>query len=236
MFILPTNMENIIQSLDFQTLNNMKNKKQEWLKSKKGYLSSSQISRLMTYENKNELPKGAITYIFEKVLERLTDGKSKKEFYNQSMSRGNNYELVALEEFLNIHDCKVELTGDNQKFFKHNDYFGGTPDGVIYSEKAIIEIKCPDSSTHYRRKYGFGDVDELSTTNFKDLETEIYWQIQGNLLCTKMDKCYFIDFDDRFLEKKHHLLIVEVYRNNVDIEKIKSRLELAVNEYKRLLK
>lgn len=197
-------------------------KREEWFKSRLGKFTSSDLGKLMTYENKiNELPKGALTYVEEKALEILTEGQSVKRFSNDSMDRGNEKELEAVAVFEQKYGVKCYATGENQEFVELCSYFGGTPDGLIDVDD-MIEVKCPDCKTHAFR------VKKIKNQqDFKEHEKDYYWQIQGNFLATGRKKCYFIDYDDRFTKKELQLHVVEIHRNEEDIQKIKTRLKMA---------
>ncbi|MCT3917499.1 hypothetical protein CMT52_15935 [Elizabethkingia anophelis] len=205
-------------------------KREAWLKSRLGKFSSSDLGKLMTYEDKlNELPQGAKTYITEKVLEILTDGKSTKNFTNDSMDRGNEKEIEAIEKFEEKKNLKCYATGEDQKFIELCSYFGGTPDGLIDND-SLVEVKCPDSKTHFFRLKNIKNQHD-----FKKYEKDYYWQIQGNLLASGRTKAYFIDYDDRFTNESQRLLIIEIERNDLDIDKIKKRLQLSEAYKKQLL-
>ena len=45
----------------------------EWLQERRGKFTASDFYKLMTYEHKPEFPKGAMTYVTEKVVETLTE-------------------------------------------------------------------------------------------------------------------------------------------------------------------
>ncbi|WP_374464167.1 lambda exonuclease family protein [Chryseobacterium sp.] len=205
-------------------------KREEWFKSRLGKFTSSDLGKLMTYEDKiNELPKGALTYIEEKALEILTEGQCVKRFSNDSMDRGNEKELEAIEVFEQKYGVKCYATGEDQEFVELCSYFGGTPDGLIMDEEGI-EVKCPDSKTHLFRLKNVKTEQDL-----KKHETKIYWQIQGNLLTTGRKKWHFIDYDDRFTKKELQLHVVEINRNEEDIQKIKTRLKMAENQKQNFL-
>ncbi|PIF44333.1 YqaJ-like recombinase protein [Chryseobacterium sp. 52] len=205
-------------------------KREEWFKSRLGKFTSSELGRLMTYEDKiNELPKGALTYIEEKALEILTDGRCIKKFSNDSMDRGNEKELEGIAAFEEKYGVKCIATGSDQQFIQLCSYFGGTPDGLI-GEEDIAEVKCPDSKTHLFRIKNI-----KSEEDFKKHEKDIYCQIQGNLLSTGRKRCYFIDYDDRFTNKELHLFVIEILRNEGYIEKAKIRLSLAEKHKQQLL-
>lgn len=206
-------------------------KREEWFKSRLGKFTSSELGRLMTYEDKiNELPKGALTYIEEKVLEILTDGQSVKKLSNDSTERGNEKELEAISVFEKKYDVKCYATGPDQQFIQLYSYFGGTPDGLI-TEEDIIEVKCPDCKTHLFRIKNI-----KSQEDFKKHEKGYYWQIQGNLLASGRKRCFFIDYDDRFTKKELQLHVIEIHINEEDIHKIKTRLKMAEKHKQKLLK
>ncbi|WP_228412508.1 lambda exonuclease family protein [Chryseobacterium sp. G0240] len=205
-------------------------KREEWFKSRLGKFTSSDLGRLMTYEDKiNELPKGALTYIEEKALEILTDGQCVKSFSNDSMDRGNEKEIEAIAVFEKQYGVKCYATGSNQEFIQLCSYFGGTPDGLI-DEDDMAEVKCPDSKTHLFRIKNI-----KSQEDFKKHEKDYYWQIQGNLLASGRKRCFFIDYDDRFSKKELQLFVIEVHRNEEDIQKAKTRLSMAEKHKQQLL-
>jgi len=197
-------------------------KRNEWFKSRLGKFTSSELGRLMTYEDKiNELPKGAITYIEEKALEIMTDGKCVKNFSNDSMDRGNEKELEGIAAFEAKYGVKCECTGPDQQFIQLCSYFGGTPDGIIAADD-LVEVKCPDSKTHLFRIKNI-----KSQADFKKHEKDYYWQIQGNLLASGRKRCFYIDYDDRFVNPDLQLFVIEIHRDEEDIRKAKTRLAMA---------
>ncbi|WP_404812041.1 lambda exonuclease family protein [Capnocytophaga canimorsus] len=205
-------------------------KQTDWLKQRQGKFTASNIHRLMTYEDKDELPKGALTYIEEVAIDILTEGKGNDHYLSSDMERGNEMELTAVERFEQITGLKCYATGDNQQFIKQNDYLGGTPDGLINND-ALIEVKCPKSKTH------FFNLNNLKNANdLKKHYKEYYWQIQANLSVTNRKTAYFISFDDRFLNEEQQILIIEVERCDLDIEKLQKRVDMATNELRKLLK
>lgn len=205
-------------------------KREEWLKSRVGKFTSSELGRLMTYEDDiYELPKGALTYIEEKVLEIMTDGKSVNQYTNESMERGNEKELEAIEVFEKRFDVICYATGSDQQFIEFNSSFGGTPDGLIDTDD-IAEVKCPNSKTHLFRINNIRNQED-----FKKHEKGIYWQIQGNLLATGRKRCFFIDYDDRFIDPQLQLFVIQIHRNEYDIGKAIIRLDLAEKVKQQLL-
>lgn len=204
-------------------------REEQWLAQRRGKFTSSQVYRLMTCLDKNELPKGAITYIEEVIVDMLTDGKGADRFKSDDMQRGNDTELEAIARFEKETGLKCFATGNNQEFIELCSYFGGTPDGLI-DIKELIEVKCPKSKTHL-----FYLKNLKSTEDLKKHCVNYYWQIQANLLATDTEKGYFISYDDRFTNPDHQILILEVKRNEEDIELLKKRLAMAEKRKKEML-
>ncbi|WP_018676250.1 lambda exonuclease family protein [Riemerella columbina] len=206
-----------------------KNREEQWLAQRRGKFTSSQVYRLMTCLDKDELPKGAITYIEEVIVDMLTDGKGADRFKSDDMQRGNDTELEAIARFEKETGLKCFATGDNQEFIELCSYFGGTPDGLI-DIKELIEVKCPKSKTHLFYLKNLKNAEDL-----KKHCPNYYWQIQGNLLTTYREKGYFISYDDRFTNPNHQILTLEIERNEEDIELLKKRLLMAEKRKKEMM-
>ncbi|CAA7196717.1 lambda exonuclease family protein [Chryseobacterium potabilaquae] len=205
-------------------------KNELWRKQREDKFTSSNVSKLMTYEDKiEELPKGAITYIEEVAAAILTDGESIEDFRNEDMERGNEKELEAILRFEQEMSLTCYATGENQEFVELCSYFGGTPDG-LFNEDGLVEIKCPKSKTHLSYLRNIKNVQ-----NLKKHKPNYYWQIQGNLLATGRQNGFFISYDERFKQKDHQILIIKVLRNDEDIVKLEKRLQLAESYKKELL-
>lgn len=218
--LINSEMQNLIQSLNFKGLDKLESKREAWFNSRMGKFTASEIHKLLTCLNKpNELPKGAITYIEEKALEVLTNGKSRENYTNDAMQWGNDYEIDAITEFEKLTGFKVEKTGKNQEFIEYNSVFGGTPDGII-PNKAIIEVKCPKPKTHF-----FNVKNIFSQEDLKKHYPEYYWQIVTNMICSGLNLGYFISYDPRF--EKNKLMFIEVNLNLDDVGIIDVRLRLA---------
>jgi len=220
-----------VEGLDFQSLNTLKSQSQErieeWLESRRGKFTASEFHRLMGYEDKPEFPKGAETYVLEKVIEILTV-KDDENWTNEAMNWGKLNEKEAVEQFMEVTNLEVKYYGENQEFKQLGEHVGCTPDGLI-STGAGIETKCPNSKTH------FGYL-RLNESNFKKECTDYYWQIQGSMYVTGRKQWYFVSYDPRYIDKPKQLKILTIHRNDEDIEKLKSRLQTAISRKIQLLK
>lgn len=217
-----------LEGLDFESLQNLTNKREEWLQNRKGKFTASEFHRLMGYDDKEELPKGAITYVIEKVLEEATTGE-KKGFSTDSTEWGNETEKEAAEKFAEKYSLEISKYGDNQELIKLTKDVSCTPDGLT-SDDAGFETKCPDSKTHLFY------LENLTENNFKQLCTDYYWQVQGGMYITGFKKWYFISYDPRFKNESKRLLVLEIKRNDEDIEKLQKRLQQAIKLKREKLK
>lgn len=230
----PTQEEQaVFQSLNFenlQTLSPQESEREKWLKQRQGKFTASNIHKLLTYENRLDLPKGAISYIEEVVLEILTDGQSREDFTSEAMLHGQETELKAISRFEKIMCIECYATGENQVFVQYNDHFGGTPDG-LFGEAGLIEVKCPNSKTHF-----FNLLNLHSAEDLKKHYPAYYWQIQANLFITGQTQGVFISFDDRFTDENLQIKIVEVPYCREDVSFMLFRLEQAIEYKNELLK
>jgi hypothetical protein len=209
-----------------------------------GKFSSSEFHKLMTSENKiDELPKGALTHIMEKVSEILTGscdyGNGLDTF---EMQWGRGHELEAIERFETETGLSVSKKGDQQEFmlFDRDDLpeyeilksnVGATPDGVI-DDKTNIEIKCPSSENHLSYIMDL----EILQTPLKKAKKEYYWQTQGQMLMNGKTKTYFCSYDPRQLEPKDQIMIIEVEANEEDQANLLKRLKMAVEKRDEIVK
>lgn len=205
-------------------------KQEFWLNQRKGKFTASEFVRLMGYENKPDFPDGAKTYVIEKVIDLCTNQlQSDTKFSNSAIDWGKNTEVEAVEMFIKKMNLKVAFFGDNQNFIEKSKDVGCTPDGLI-DISAGIEVKCPDSKTH------FNYITSLNLENFKKECTKYYWQIQGSMYITNRIFWYFISYDPRFINVEKRLFILKIERNQNDIDKLENRLTSAIQLKNKLLK
>lgn len=114
-----------------------------WKTTRMGKFTASTIGALMTEpRSKAEREAGgwsqtALTLIKTKAIERLT-AQQIKSGEAEPMRRGLLLEPAALH-LLNKHWRSVDPTTWQQ----FNDYFGGTPDGLVDQGTATMDLKCP---------------------------------------------------------------------------------------------
>lgn len=181
----------------------------EWKKAKLGHVSASSIADVMAKGKGITRHK----YMVKLVAERLT-GEVSESYSNDAMLHGVETEPLAKIAFENATQTLIETTG----FWKHPEieWLGVSPDGLI-STDAVIECKCPNTTTH---------IDYI----FEDrCPVEYYKQIQCQLWVTGRSKAYFVSFDNR-LPEKNQLFIKEVARDEELIKEMETEVLLFLKE------
>jgi hypothetical protein len=109
--------------------------------------------------------------------------------------------------------CTVEEVG----FLEHPRLFAGaSPDGLI-GDDGMVEIKCPNQSTH-------GET--LLTGRIDD---KYHKQMQFQLACSGRSWCDFVSFDPRFPEPMR-LWVKRVNRDDEAINEIEAAATVFLNE------
>jgi hypothetical protein len=201
---------------------------QEWRDIRAGKFTASEMWRLMgeprskTAKEAGEWGDEAVTYINIKVAEELT-GHIHDSGSAMSLEWGTDMEPVAKQQFTKVTGKDVGFCG----FKVYNAHAGGSADGHV--DDFLIEVKCPFNSGNH--------VEYMKLKKGIELQTEfpkIWWQIQSNLLFNDKAMCYFVSFDPRFPEKQK-LKIVEVYAHKEDRERLKKRIDKAIESKKALI-
>jgi len=162
----------------------------QWHDHRLGRVTASRMKDLMAYsgqEKKRGTPlKARVDYAWELMAERTTRREQKNRPPTQAMQWGIEQEPFALALFEKTSNVFIMPVG----FVLHPrfDFAGASPDGV--TEDAIIEVKCPESTTYLKWRHVEGVPEE-----HKD---QMYWQ----MACTGRRKGIFIGFDPRQPEGK----------------------------------
>ncbi len=169
----------------------------EWKQARLGYVSASNVADVMAKGKTGE----AITrkkYKTRLVAERLTN-QSQDSYSNSAMEWGVENEPYARQAYEMHANVLVDKTG----FWKHPDikWLGASPDGLI-NEDGIVEIKCPNTTTHL--DYIWAD----------EVPSEYYKQIQCQLWVTNRQWCDFVSYDPR-LPIRNQLFVKRCVRDEV---------------------
>jgi hypothetical protein len=199
---------------------------QEWLVERRAKLTSSEIHRIfkggkrdMTEKELEEekaakgkrktvdtlFGEGAITYIRKKVTE-MQSSEIKDEMDFKQTEWGKNNESDGVDFFKLTTGLSVVYHGIScPKFYKYKDFAGGSPDGDIIEEPAVLEMKCPYDEDIHTRRLLIKNLEE-----FIEQEKDIWMQIQMNIFIMNKEHGYFASFDPRRTDKKLRMKIIKV--------------------------
>jgi len=185
-----------------------------------GLFTASSIHLLMQDGKKDVFSVTAMTYIMEKVAEVIT-GECKQQVSSASLSWGNDNEKDAAMWLQQTYPFEY-MGKDNFKFFAYNEFSGASPDGL--ADTYGVELKCPYNAANHVQWLLNGSPEWLQKTH-----PEYYGQIQHGMLCCKRDKWLIASYDPRTIEPQHRMKIIEVERDGPYLEKLVTRIDLAVN-------
>jgi len=181
---------------------------QEWLNARAGKVTASRVADVIA-RTKTGWGAGRANYMAELISERLT-GVPASSFTNAAMQWGTETEPAARIAYAK----HMGLTVDQIGFIDHPliAMTGASPDGLIVEHPGLVEIKCPNTSTHIDTLLG-GKVPGKYLT-------QIYWQ----MACTGRQWCDFVSYDPR-LPETMQLFIKRVDRDSNEIAKLEEMVE-----------
>jgi len=189
----------------------------EWKRARLGYVSASNLDAVMAKGKSGE----SITrkkYKVRLVAERLT-GEISESFSSAAMEWGVVNEEKAAMAYEVSKDTLLDRTG----FWKHPTipWLGCSPDRLAGSD-GLVEIKCPDTSTH------------IDYWLAKQVPSEYVKQVQGQIWVMERDWCDFASYDPR-LPEKNRLLVVRAYRDEKLIKQMEEEVKKFLDEVEELI-
>ena len=184
----------------------------DWFKIREGRFTASGISRLLGKESLARTKQSIDTYAFEKAIETLY-GREEETYVSEDMQRGINQEPLAFALFKDLKSYEF-LDVEEVGFYKLGKHAGASPDGKV-SDNSNLEIKCPRRNKFFK----------LVANGKEEIDASYIAQMQMQMLCTKTEKTYFLNY---YLENSiqyWHEIIVE--RDEEMIDLIKERIEVA---------
>lgn len=161
----------------------------EWYAARLGRLTGSVACDMMTKIKSGESAARRKLRV-RLALERLTGRRQESDFLNASMQHGIDTEPMAVAEYEARTGTILEPVG----FCQAEGLMAGCSlDSFVCGREGIVEIKCPDSSTHYEY------------LKQKKLPIDYYWQCLHNVWITSAKWCDFVSFDPRFEERLQYL-------------------------------
>lgn len=152
-------------------------------------------------------------YLIELALQRST-GTIEPSYTNAAMEWGTQTEPQARVAY----EVETGNFVDQVAFIDHPTItnFGCSPDGLI-GDDGLIEIKCPNSATHWEY------------FKAKKPPQKYVTQMQTQMAVTGRKYCDFVSFDSRMPERSK-LLIVRVDRDEAFIAEIEEKVKQFLSE------
>jgi putative phage-type endonuclease len=175
-----------------------------WHAHRNGKFTASEIHKLLGVRGLGETGK---LYAIEKAIKELY-GEMEENFVSFDMQRGIDTEPLAFAKFKALKELEF-LEVENCGFFNFEEHAGASPDGLV-SDNAILEIKCPRSTTFF----------ELVATN--EIDKKYYAQMQMQMLATGRERAYFFNYLIHEGTEFWHEIVVE--RDPDFIEIMKERI------------
>ncbi len=184
----------------------------EWLAARAGSLGASQVADAIA-RTKSGWGSSRANVMANLITERLT-GKPAETFTNAAMAWGTQTEPDARAAYEFMRDVDVELVG----IVKHPTIVGShaSPDGLV-GDKGLIEIKCPQSSTH------------IETLLTGAIPGKYITQMQWQMACTGREFCDHISYDPR-LPTSMQLWIKRVERDPKAISELEEQVQEFLHE------
>ena len=182
-----------------------------WHQLRAGKVTASRVADILA-KTKTGPSASRQNYLVELAIQRTT-GIIEESYTNAAMEWGTQTEPQARVAYeVNTHNFV-----DQVAFVDHPTIagFGCSPDGIV--GKGLIEIKCPNSATHW------------SYVKAKAPPTKYFIQMQAQMACTGAKWCDFVSFDPRMPERSQ-LLVVNVPRDETFIAEMEAEIVKFLSE------
>jgi putative phage-type endonuclease len=186
----------------------------EWRKIRCGKIGASDMSTVLAKSRSGGESKTRKTLMFRVLAERLS-GIPQETYCNSAMGWGIEHEPFARNLYEVEKSCDTKQVG----FVEWDEFVGCSPDGLV-SEDGLVEIKCPNTSTH------------LSYILANKMPAEYVVQVQSQMWITERKWCDFVSFDPRIPCKAFWMIRVE--RDMKKIIEIQDNVMLFIDELKEL--
>lgn len=180
--------------------------------------SEASYTYLDTKVMENYLPLRSNDQLSKNIVEEYINDR---QLHNKAVEYGTLMESAARERYAKAMGYEVYEVG----FIPYNKYpnlVGGSPDGMVREEPAIIEVKCPWTLEKHLLHMLYEKPEDL-------LENEpiYYWQCIANMLFTDTEFCDFISYCP-YVSLSKQLKVLRIPRPEEHIKLLSDRIDLAV--------
>lgn len=168
-------------------MNNLQ-RNEDWYQQRIGHLTASMAGNVIRYQ-KGEIvaqTPAKIDGLAMRILSEQLTGLQTEDHFTADQRRRMQWGTEQEENALSAYELATGHTVLLSGFVKHESirYLGASPDGLV-SNDGLIEIKCPDTTTH------------LSRVLTDEVPEEIKPQMLLQLIVTDRKWCDFVDYDPR---------------------------------------
>jgi len=196
----------------------MEQRSDEWFAIRRGKVTASRIADIIAPHIKSGYKASRAKYMRELLKERR--GEEVVRYTSRAMDWGTNVEKDARHAYEVSTGNLVWEVGFVPHFIIENA--GASPDGLV-SPDGLIEIKCPNTSTH------------LATISANASPAKYEFQMQWQMACTGARWCDFVSYDLR-VDEQDMLFIKRVERDNRKIAFLEQEVVLFLSELIKLQK
>jgi len=207
-------------------------------------IGASQVSKIMSYLQHDNLPKGAVSLISTMCRGTDEDLENAYELNTPAVLWGRDHEVEAVDLTAITFQAEMQFFGDAQKRFyagaEYADFISALPDAIMqFNDGSIItvEVKCLDTHNHDYIIAAVGDSAEA----LKREDWAKYCQVHTQNICAesyykKPVSSIIVFYDPRSTAIKLHYVIVIDADDPATIdhefrEKLQQRAKLARNLY-----
>lgn len=184
----------------------------EWHQLRLGKVTASRVADIIA-TTRTGPSASRQNYLIELALQRST-GTIEPSYTNAAMEWGTQTEPQARAAY----EVETGNFVDQVAFIDHPTiaWFGCSPDGLV-GDDGLIEIKCPNSATHWEY------------FKAKKPPQKYVIQMQTQLAVTGRKWCDFVSFDPRMPERSQ-LLVVRVDRDEAFIAELEEKVKQFLSE------
>lgn len=190
----------------------MEQRSQEWYDARLGKVGASSVADA-TAQGKTGEASVRKNLRAKLIAERLT-GQREESYTSAAIQHGVDYEPIARA----LYEVKQGIEVTEMGWIPHPTIqnTGASPDGLV-GEDGLIEIKCPNTSTHIETM--------LRGKEPSEYRRQMLWQME----CTGRKWCDFVSYDPR-LPPEMQLFIVRFHRDEKAIEELRDGVILFLKE------
>lgn len=150
----------------------------EWFSHRLGYMTGSRIHCICGLKGIGD---GGMTYIRNKVYEKITGKSSERNINTEATIHGTFNEPFSLQEYQRNHDIPMIIT---DKHIVYDSIFSVTPDGLLIRDLKFIdnekgEYNCEtiESKSFMTPSTHMQHVECKTPYDIKTINSPLYWQV-----------------------------------------------------------